>query len=98
MESIKFSQLANIAVLKSGDNSIGNLEAFDRLFLTIAIKRNYQIVNSDSLIRDFKDFYNLEISHLFVDNFIGRLTSQKCIIKKGKSNCFKYCWNYERLY
>ena len=82
-----FEQIANLALLKTGEinNGKGYLEAFDRLFLALADINNYFCADDADFNKrvadDFKEAYQININSMFVGQFLGRLKKQKYLIR-----------------
>lgn len=87
----KFISISNNAVFRLSQeaDSTNYLEAFDRLFLTLASINEYTVVDTDIIKKDFKDFYSLDLNSLFVSEFVNRLATKGYIIK-NKNDKFRY--------
>lgn len=78
-----FISISNNAVfrLSQESDSTNYLEAFDRLFLTLASINEYTVVDVEVIKKDFKDFYSLDLNSLFVSEFVNRLSTKGYIVK-----------------
>lgn len=83
--TLSFSQMSNIAVFKteSFNGAKDYLHAFDKLFLTLIAKKNYADFTSFEILEDFESFYCLNLTNMFVSEFLKRLCSQGYIKKRS---------------
>lgn len=94
----EFSKICNTAILRTGmiDSKSIN-ESYDRLFLTLVEYKKYNEVNTQTVCRDFNDFYATSINEIFTKNFLNRLANQGYAKKIKKYSLLLYRFDYKKI-
>ena len=81
-----FVQISNTAILRSGLTKNKNIiEAYERLFLTLADYKSYSTISRQQLKDDFMDFYNVSITNMFLGTFIQTMRANGYLKEKDEN-------------